>query len=281
MEGTSVGNAKNTFSVGNLKCVINDLNTQLGNVKKQFEDSYANFVSTLRANWNGQDEEAFEKAIVKELNNIYENCFNLKESVIYYMTEAVRAYEKFQNSNSNLLNGNNQPNNEVEATATTEAYTQNTCQDSDYPEYNQQARNYDENAVMGLLSDDSGNNMMNAAETFKREVQNVINQFKNVQSDSKQIFYSSQVGENGETDLGFSKLLDVVASSMGVFTKEIQKFMDDYIPTLVSNYAKQSQQIKENTIGTGDTSTNSVASSIKSKVEDNFGKDAYSEPNGS
>ena len=279
MEGTSVGNAKNTFSVGNLKGVIEDLNTHLGNVKKQFEDSYTNFVTTLRANWNGQDEEAFEKTIVKELNNIYENCFNLKESVVFYMTEAVRAYEKFQNSNCNLLNGNNED--EVEATATTAEYSKKTCGDSDYPEYNQQARNYDENAVMGLLSDDSGNNMMNAAETFKREVQNVINEFKNVQSNSNQIFYSSQVGENGDTDLGFSKLLDVVASSMGVFTKEIQKFMDDYIPTLVSNYAKQSQQIKENTIGTGDTSTNSVASSIKSKVTDTFGEDAYSEPKGS
>lgn len=281
------GNDQNTFNTKNLSTTIENLDTKLGQVKSKLEDAYKTFAGELRANWNGKDEEAFEEVIQKNLEGIYTNCFNLKEDTAFYMTEAVRHYEIFQDVNRELFSkmsaGEDVSAETVsgyQGVATTEEYTKKTMAEGNALTYDPSgARTYDEGTPMGLVNDSSGSNMTSAAEEFKKTVKSAIDDFKNAQDDSQQIFHSTKLGsENGgSADLGINKLLGVVADSMVVFVKDIQDFMDDYIPILVDNYIKRSKNINDNTSGeTGAGDDVSATTAIKNKVMEEYGDDAYS-----
>lgn len=276
--GGTTGADLNTFNTANLATVIRNLDTQIGTVKQQFESAYTTFAGKLRENWNGKDEEAFEGVVINDLNEIFENCYNLKEDTNYYMTEAVRTYEIFQDRNKAMLTSSVQAamnagainESDISGQATTTEYTKIPLGDGAKPTFTPSgARTYEEGASMGLLNDNSGNAMMTAAEQFKTDVKGAIDGFRNVQ-DQSQIFHSTQATEE---DLGIKKLLDVVANSMVVFVHHIQNFMDDYIPKLVQAYKDQSNATQASTSGGGETT--SAADTIQTNVTNTFGEDAY------
>lgn len=245
--------AANNYSRENLSTLVGALDTKMSEIKKTIQDEYSAFVGTCRENWRGVDETSFEELIKKDLGILYESCSSLNEDTCYFMTEAVRSYEKFQSGNAMLLDGGGACGLDVSAcAAVTEEYTKKSRSASDL-EYTIAAA--PEGDKLGLLNDESGSKLIDAAQTLKTNIETEINTYKDVQGNSK-VFTGSQ---SSEKDLGIDKLLETVKDSMNLFVADIDKMISEYVPTLVSNYVKQSDQTV--------TDANSAGSTMKTNVE--------------
>ena len=220
-----------------------------GAITKVTEYMYTNF-STLKhqfeANWVGPDEDAFMMKYLEGLKTVYENIYNVGETMSGFIIEAANTMVGFQNSLSSELGGYSISN------VSENRYAVNTNHNIlDWPNWHQ---DYEEGVQLGLVTANSETVLVDALDEYTTGVQNQIVEAMN----AVQVGNAFVSSEEGATNMGIQAFIENVAESMKNLTKIVDSFKTETIPTLVAAFKSQSTTIASD--------STDASSSIESQI---------------
>lgn len=93
------------YNVSQAETLMDEIKTAYENMKIYTEEQWGTLVTTLQAEWVGEDEQDYEKEFADRICKLYDNAYNVAQGAITTIEGLVNAWYEFQAKNT--LSGEN------------------------------------------------------------------------------------------------------------------------------------------------------------------------------
>lgn len=239
MDNTGIG-----YSVKEVLELNNELERCLMTLKNSIVENWPTLISTLRNNWVGNDEYAFEDTFSARLAKVYNNCKSIIIGARTFFNDAANSWHRFQNNVGRQFNSDGIVINDF-------VLENNIAPDADYLDLPLIEQTDLTNVTLGLTTAGAENNLINAIDEFMISIGNAVTDAIN-QIETGRAF----VGQ--EQSLALNEFISGLNDCFRNIINAIESFKNITIPELVRAYNEQQSMISSDTMKTSSTIDNIV-----------------------
>lgn len=234
----------NYYNVEQAKLSTEQINEATTGIKTTITDNWVDVNSKFRTYWKGVDEEAFEKQLAKEIQNVYTNCQLMGSATNTFIIASAQSYSQFQSGLAQSMGG------DAAQAIAIEDYSASTPEELslDLP-----AQSYSEGTNFGLQTDDAADQLIATIDDYITKIKASVDAGYDAVDTSK-AFVSSEV-----QNMGIDKFIDSVQESVKSLTQTVDDFKNNTIPQLVSEYKQQSGNISSSATSASETMKSQVS----------------------
>lgn len=234
-----------SFNLSKAKQITEDIDNAVDDIKKTIEVEWENLQTKFRSNWVGEDEDAFENELLKNITGMFQNVDTVARSTGSFIVNVANAFAEFSSNIAQNFGG---------------------AAVNKLSEYTTSARNLDISKVVQSFSEATQRGLV--AEKSEEKLIEALTEFcNNVSNKIKDVYSKMEPGEilvsNMDRQNSIKKFLDSIGQSSSTLTGMLDSFKKETIPNLVAAYRKQHETISSQ-IDTEQTNIESEISSVVS-----------------